>query len=156
MNYFLNDEITEDTVHDLIAVINEAEEKEDSLSVYVSSNGGDAYLMTILIHLLCYCKVQVDMFAIQAFSAGCGLFKGCKSDNIKRYAFPHSVFMDHPGIIHGTLSKNGVHYHETYDKSTEYLKKNTIKPFQDTDPDYFFGPEEALSLGLIDEIIELF
>ncbi len=156
IRYLLSEEIDNDEFANILDIINQAEEKEETLAIYVNCAGGEVDVMAMIAHALMYSNVEIELHAMQAFSAACELFKICKSDNIKRYATPMSMFMDHPGVISGIISKNGINYHEVITKREEYTAKMMIKPFADTDPDYFFGAEEALKLGIVDEIIELF
>lgn len=156
IRYLLFEEINNDEFVNILDIINQAEEKEETLVIYVNSAGGEVEITAMIAHALMYSNVEIELHAMQAFSAACELFKMCKSDNIKRYATPMSMFMDHPGVVSGIISKNGINYHEVIAKRKKFADKMMVKPFADTDPDYFFGAEEALKLGIIDEIIELF
>jgi ATP-dependent protease ClpP protease subunit len=156
IRYLLSEDIDNDEFANILDIINQAEEKEETLVIYVNSAGGEVEITAMIAHALMYSNVEIELYAMQAFSAACVLFKMCKSDNIKRYATPMSMFMDHPSVVSGIISKNGINYHEVIAKREEYTNKMAVKSFADTDPDYFFGAEEALKLGIVDEIIDLF
>lgn len=156
IRYCLCGGIDDEQLINVLDIINQAEKEQEDLIIYVNSEGGDAHIAQTIAHALMYSTVQIEIHGLQVFSSACRLFKLCKADNIKRYATQASMFMDHPGMTKGIISKNGVNYHEVIAERDKYLNRAALRNFADTDPDYFFDANEALEKGYIDEIIDIY
>jgi ATP-dependent Clp protease, protease subunit len=137
----------------------------EDITIYISSNGGDAAALTNIIDVIGIISAPVSTVNMGvAYSAG-GLLLAAGAKG-KRFGFRHSEVMLH-GIqtIYPNLgeekhssSKNYLNFLiQTNETIMKMLAKNTGKSLaqvkKDCEKDMYFDSKAALQYGIIDEII---
>ncbi|KAL7269098.1 hypothetical protein RUND412_008254 [Rhizina undulata] len=141
----------------------EAENPEKPINLYINSPGGSVTAGLAIYDTMNYIQAPVSTICIgQAASMGslllCGGTKG------KRYALPHSSIMVHQpsGGYTGQASDIAIHAKEILrvrERLNMIYQKHLTKPHtldqieKIMERDLFMGAEEALEMGLIDEIL---
>ncbi len=139
----------------------EAENPKKDIYLYINSPGGYITSGLAIYDTIQYIRPDVNTICIgmAASMAAVLLSAGAKG---KRYALPHSRIMIHQpfGGVQGQAIDIKIHAEEIMrmrDMLNEILAKHTGQPKEkiekDTDRNYFMSPQEALSYGLVDEII---
>ncbi|MEN3046521.1 MAG: ATP-dependent Clp endopeptidase proteolytic subunit ClpP [Candidatus Hydrothermales bacterium] len=139
----------------------EAENPKKDIYLYINSPGGYISAGLAIYDTIQYIRPDVNTICIgmAASMAAILLASGKKG---KRFALPHSRIMIHQpfGGVHGQAIDIKIHAEEIMkmrDILNEILSKHTGQPKEkiekDTDRNYFMSPQEALSYGIIDEII---
>jgi ATP-dependent Clp protease protease subunit len=139
----------------------EAENPKKDIYLYINSPGGYITSGLAIYDTIQYIRPDVNTICIgmAASMAAVLLAAGTKG---KRYALPHSRIMIHQpmGGVQGQAIDIKIHAEEIMrmrDMLNEILSKHTGQPKEkiekDTDRNYFMSPQEALTYGLIDEII---
>ena len=161
---FLGTEV-EDSIANLIAaqlLFLEAEDPDKDVSLYVNSPGGSAYAGMAIYDTMQFVKPDVRTTCIgMAMSAAAMIL--CGGAPGKRSALPNAKMMIHQGSagFRGTPADIEIHAQEVLSmtrRMAEILAKLTGQPFEqvmlDIDRDRFMTPDEALSYGLIDKLVE--
>jgi ATP-dependent Clp protease protease subunit len=139
----------------------ESEDPEKDIHLYINSPGGDLTALLAIYDTLKYIKPDVSTFCFgQAASAGAVLLgAGTKS---KRFALPHSRNVLHQpwGGVGGQASDIEIQAKEILrmrDLLNEMLSADTGQPVdriaKDTDRDFVMTADEAVTYGLVDEVI---
>lgn len=139
----------------------ESENPDKDISLYINSPGGSVSAGLAIYDTMQFIKPDVCTLCVgQAASAGALLLTaGAKG---KRYCLPNATVMIHQVLsgYQGQATDIEIHARETLriaQKVNEILALHTGKPLdqikKDTDRDNFMTPEEALSYGLIDQIM---
>ncbi len=139
----------------------EAENPKKDIYLYINCPGGYITSGLAIYDTIQYIRPDVNTICIgmAASMAAVLLAAGTKG---KRYALPHSRIMIHQpmGGVQGQAIDIKIHAEEIMkmrDIINEILSKHTGQPKEkiekDTDRNYFMSPNEALTYGLIDEII---
>lgn len=139
----------------------EAENPKKDIYLYINSPGGYITSGLAIYDTIQYIRPDVNTICIgmAASMAAVLLAAGTKG---KRYALPHSRIMIHQpfGGVQGQAIDIKIHAEEIMrmrEMLNEVLAKHTGQPKEkiekDTDRNYFMSPQEALSYGLVDEII---
>jgi ATP-dependent Clp protease protease subunit len=160
---FIGTPIDDDVANIVIAqlLFLESEDPDKDISIYVNSPGGSVTSGLAIYDTMQYVKASVSTICLgQAASmAAVLLASGAKG---KRFAVPNARIMIHQlsGGFSGQASDIEIQAREALRlKKTldEILAKHTGQPIdrisKDTDRDYFMSPDEAMSYGLIDEVI---
>jgi len=156
--------VLDDTVANLICaqmLFLESEDPEKDIHLYINSPGGDLTALLAIYDTLKYIKPDVSTFCFgQAASAGAVLLgAGTKS---KRFALPHSRIVLHQpwGGVGGQASDIEIQAKEILrmrDLLNEMLSADTGQPVEriqkDTDRDFVMTADEAVTYGLVDEVI---
>jgi len=156
--------VLDDTVANLICaqmLFLESEDPEKDIHLYINSPGGDLTALLAIYDTLKYIKPDVSTFCFgQAASAGAVLLgAGTKS---KRFALPHSRIVLHQpwGGVGGQASDIEIQAKEILrmrDLLNEMLSADTGQPVdriaKDTDRDFVMTADEAVTYGLVDEVI---
>ncbi|EMR08463.1 ATP-dependent Clp endopeptidase, proteolytic subunit ClpP [Pneumocystis murina B123] len=154
----------------------EAENPEKPISLYINSSGGNVTAGLALYDTMQYIRSPVSTLCIgQASSMASLLLAGGAPG--QRYALPHASIMIHQpsGGVSGQASDIAIHAREIlkvrerlnliYQKHLTRIKDlNDIGKFSNNlllltalekimERDYFLTPQEALELGIIDEIL---
>ncbi|QSL64512.1 hypothetical protein MERGE_001813 [Pneumocystis wakefieldiae] len=141
----------------------EAENPEKPISLYINSSGGNVTAGLALYDTMQYIRSPVSTLCIgQASSMASLLLAGGAPG--QRYALPHASIMIHQpsGGVSGQASDIAIHAREILKVRERlnliYQKHLTrIKNLDDIEKimerDYFLTPQEALELGIIDEIL---
>ena len=140
----------------------ESENPEKDISIYINSPGGSISAGLAIYDTMQFISPSISTLCIgQAASMGAILLAG--GEKGKRFALPNSRIMIHQplGGFQGQASDFEIHAKEMLlvkQKVNEILSKHTGKTLkkveQDTDRDNFLNATEAVTYGIIDEILE--
>ena len=139
----------------------QAEDSEKDISIYINSPGGTVTAGLAIYDTIKFVSPDVSTICIgQASSmAAILLAAGAKG---KRYALPNSRVMIHQplGGVEGQASDIQIHANEINkikQKLNSILSELTKQPLEkvenDTDRNYFMSSEEAVSYGIVDEVL---
>jgi ATP-dependent Clp protease protease subunit len=139
----------------------ESEEPEKDIHLYINSPGGDITALFAIYDTLKFVKADVSTFCFgQAASAAAVLLAA--GANGKRFALPHARILLHQpwGGVEGQASDIELQAKEILrmrDLLTGLLAEDTgqtqEKVAKDTDRDFIMTAEEAVTYGIIDEVI---
>ncbi len=139
----------------------ESENPEKDVSVYINSPGGSVSAGLAIYDTMQFIKPDVSTLCIgQAASMGALLLAAGAKD--KRFALPNSRVMIHQpmGGFQGQASDIEIHAKEILflrQRLNEILARHTgqeIKTIErDTERDNFFGADEAVKYGLVDQVL---
>ncbi|MGN0106192.1 MAG: ClpP family protease, partial [Hominilimicola sp.] len=136
--------------------------KRKPIKIYISSNGGFVYDMWALIDIILTSKTPVYTYCTgYAMSAGLQIFLA----GHKRYCSKHATFVYHQlsGGVVGTYQSMAENMDESkYQQNAieEYVRSRTnitmkqLEEIRIKKHDVFIHSDEALDLGIVDEIIE--
>lgn len=163
---YLTGEIDEHTGHEFIArsrtvLLNRPEEKQDDpLTVLLDSGGGDAYSMFSIIDFMESLPIKVNITARgRAMSAGAMLLAagtGVRAAGRRTTIMVHEGFTMQQGKS-SDIKAASKHMSRIEDYCNDMLGEKTNKDSQwwqdNTKTDHYMSAEEALELGIIDEIV---
>jgi ATP-dependent Clp protease, protease subunit len=139
----------------------ESEEPDKDIHLYINSPGGDITALFAIYDTLKFVKADVSTFCFgQAASAAAVLLAA--GANGKRFALPHARIMLHQpwGGVEGQASDIELQAREILrmrDLLTGMLAEDTgqtqEKVAKDTDRDFIMTADEAVTYGIIDEVI---
>jgi ATP-dependent Clp protease, protease subunit len=154
----------DDTVANLVCaqmLFLESEEPDKDIHLYINSPGGDITALFAIYDTLKFVKPDVSTFCFgQAASAAAVLLAA--GANGKRFALPHARILLHQpwGGVEGQASDIELQAKEILrmrDLLTGLLAEDTgqthEKVAKDTDRDFIMTSEEAVTYGVIDEVI---
>ena len=160
---FLGTEVTDDSANLIAAqlLFLEAEDPGRDISLYINSPGGSAYAGMAIYDTMQYVKPAVSTVCVgMAMSAGAMIL--CGGANGKRFVLPNAKVMIHQGSggFRGSPADIQIAAREILDmtdrmatiiaKHSGQTKEQVLK---DIDRDHFLSPEEAVTYGLVDEVI---
>lgn len=160
---FLGSEVTDALANSIIAqlLVLESEDPKKEISLYINSPGGSVTAGLAIYDTMQYIRAPVSTICIgQAASMGALLLTAGAEG--RRFMLPHARAMLHQplGGFSGQASDIDIQAKEMlYIKGllNEIIAKHTGKTLEqvklDTDRDYYLSAEEALSYGLIDEVV---
>lgn len=140
----------------------QAEDPKKDIYLYINSPGGSVYAGLGIYDTMQYLTAPVNTMCM-GLAASMGAFLLAAGTKGKRTALPNSRIMIHQpsGGYQGTaadieIAANEVLYIRR--RLNEVLARHTGQPVEriqeDVDRDRFMGPEEAVSYGLIDRVLE--
>ena len=139
----------------------ESENPDKDIHLYINSPGGSVTAGLSIYDTMQFIKPDVSTMCIgQAASMGALLLTGGAKG--KRYCLPHSRMMIHQplGGFQGQASDFDIHAREILsirEKLNKILSEHTGQPIekvqQDTDRDNFLSANDAVSYGLIDQVM---
>ncbi len=139
----------------------ESENPDKDIHLYINSPGGSVTAGMSIYDTMQFIKPDVSTMCIgQAASMGALLLTGGAKG--KRYCLPHSRMMIHQplGGYQGQASDIDIHAREILlirEKLNKILSGHTGQPIekvqQDTDRDNFLSANDAVSYGLIDQVL---
>ncbi|MGR9100343.1 MAG: ATP-dependent Clp endopeptidase proteolytic subunit ClpP [Gammaproteobacteria bacterium] len=139
----------------------ESENPDKDIHLYINSPGGSVTAGLAIYDTMQFIKPDVSTMCIgQAASMGALLLAGGAEK--KRYCLPHSRMMIHQplGGFQGQASDFDIHAREILlvrERLNKILAKHTGQSIekiqQDTDRDNFMSGNEAVSYGLIDQVL---
>ena len=155
----VNDEIANIIIAQLLFL--ESEDPDKDIMLYINSPGGHVTAGLAIYDTMQYVRCDVQTICMgQAASMGAFLLAaGAKG---KRFSLPHARILIHQplGGFQGQATEIDIHAREilkTRDNLNDLLARHTGQPLDrirnDTERDYFMGPTEAKSYGLIDDVI---
>lgn len=135
-------------------------EERKPIRIMFFSNGGDLDVNNSMVDIIKMSKTPVYGYNMgKAYSAGCFIFMACH----KRFAMPHSTFLLHKGSgsFEGTFDEVASHmseYQRSIDELCEYIISNSKITKEKLDEniwnEWFITADEALELGVVDEIVK--
>lgn len=177
-NLFIVGDITQESLHEVvksIITINESDRSIESLSslhgynytpkpikIYIESYGGDVVPTMGLVGVIQQSKTPVHTISVGG-AMSCGFILLISGH--KRFCYEHSTPLYHQisGFKRGTLknqeegmtqSKKFQKWVETHTLSNTRMTKNKLKRIYKGKKDLYMTSQEALDLGVVDEIIK--
>ena len=161
---FLSGAIDDDTANTVVAqmLFLEMEDPDADICLYINSPGGSVTAGMAIYDTMQYIKPQVRTVCI-GMAASMGAFLLMAGQKGKRCALPNSEVMIHQplGGAQGQATDVAIHAEwliRTKEKMTRMKAEMTGQDIEtirrDLERDHFLSAEEALSYGIIDEIIE--
>jgi len=139
----------------------EAENPDKDIHLYINSPGGSVTAGMAIYDTMQFIKPDVSTICIgQACSMGALLLAGGAAG--KRYCLPHSRMMIHQplGGFQGQASDIEIHAREILtirERLNKVLAEHTGQPIEviarDTDRDNFMSGDDAVTYGLIDQVL---
>jgi ATP-dependent Clp protease protease subunit len=160
---FLGREVEEEMANVIVAqlLLLEAEDPEGDVSLYVNSPGGSAYAGMAIYDAMQHIKPDVRTICFgMGMSAAAMIVAGGAPG--KRFALPNAKLMIHQGSAgyRGTPADIDIAAREvlsTTRQMAEILARHTGRDvdrvLEDIDRDRFMTPEEAVSYGLVDDVL---
>ncbi|XZE46324.1 ATP-dependent Clp protease proteolytic subunit [Pirellulaceae bacterium SH467] len=161
---FLGQQVDDEIANALVAqmLFLQSDDPKADIHMYINSPGGSVSAGMAIYDTMQFVSCDVATYCIgQAASMGAVLLTaGAKN---KRYSLPNSRIMIHQPLagMQGTAEEISIHVQEfrrTKRRLNEILIKHCGQSLekieQDTDRDRFMDPEEAVSYGLIDKVID--
>lgn len=160
---FLTGEINDVSADLVVAqmIFLEAEDPDKDIFLYVNSPGGSVTAGMAIYDTMQYIKCDVSTICI-GMAASMGAFLLAAGSRGKRKALPNSEIMIHQplGGTQGQVTDIEIHakrYLAIKEKMNKILSERTGQKLEkikrDVERDYFMTAEEALSYGIVDEII---
>lgn len=160
---FLGGEVNDDSANLIVAqmLFLEMEDPDADIMLYINSPGGSVTAGMAIYDTMRYLKCEVSTLCI-GMAASMGAFLLAAGAKGKRKALPNAEIMIHQpsGGAQGQATDIAIHAEQILRvkrKMNEILSANTGRPFEDVERDverdHFMTAEQALSYGLIDEII---
>ncbi|MBE5785486.1 MAG: ATP-dependent Clp endopeptidase proteolytic subunit ClpP [Clostridiales bacterium] len=160
---FLGGEVTDEEANLVVAqlLFLEADDPDKDISLYINSPGGSVTAGMAIYDTMQYIKCDVSTICL-GMAASMGAFLLAAGAKGKRRALPNSEIMIHQplGGARGQATDVAIHAEwllRTKEKLNTILAERTGQPLKkvqaDTERDNFMTAEDALSYGLIDEII---
>jgi ATP-dependent Clp protease protease subunit len=142
-----------------------AESSEREVNLYISSHGGSVDAGLAIYDTMRHLPCPVSTTCI-GYAASFGTVLLMAGDKGRRRALPHARIHMHQPLIQGGLGGQAtdidIHAREilhTRDVLNGLLVHHTGQPLErikrDTERDFFMSAEEAITYGLIDEILQL-
>jgi ATP-dependent Clp protease protease subunit len=155
---FIEDELANLVIAQMLFL--EADDPDKDIYLYINSPGGSVTAGMAIYDTMQYVRPAISTICMgQAASMGAFLLAaGAKG---KRFSLPHARILIHQplGGFQGQATDIDIHAKEilkTRDKLNELLAKHTGQPLDrirnDTERDYFMGPQESKEYGLIDDV----
>ena len=154
----------DDTVANLICaqmLFLESEDPDKDINLYINSPGGDITGLLAIYDTMKYIKPDVSTFCFGQAASAAAVLLGAGARG-KRYALPHArVLLHQPwGGVGGQASDIEIQAREILrmkDMLNEMLAADTGQTVEriakDTDRDFIMEAPEAVTYGLIDEVI---
>ncbi|CCB89837.1 ATP-dependent Clp protease proteolytic subunit [Simkania negevensis] len=156
----INDQVANAVVAQLIFL--RAEDPKKDISIYINSPGGIISAGLAIYDTMRFLGVDINTYCIgQAASLGALLL--CAGTKGKRYALTHSRMMIHQPIGGITGSSADIHIQAQeilYMKNAlaKIIAEHTGQPLEkiieDSERDFYMGPQDAVKYGLIDKVVE--
>tara|TARA_Y100001968_G_scaffold304356_1_gene319290 strand:+ start:155 stop:745 length:591 start_codon:yes stop_codon:yes gene_type:complete len=160
---FLGEPVTNDSANRIVAqmLFLEAEDPDKDIFLYINSPGGSVYDGLGIFDTMQHVKPDVQTVCV-GLAASMGAFLLCAGAKGKRSSLMHSRIMIHQplGGARGQASDIRIQADEILflkDRLNQELSDRTGQPIErikeDTDRDFFMSPEEAVTYGLIDSVV---
>ena len=137
------------------------QESEEPIKVFIDSPGGDADAGFAILDMMRFVRPPVKMIGM-GLVASAGAIVLLAAPRERRFALPNSRYLIHQPMagFRGVGTEIEIHAKEIdlmRRKMNDLISQETGKPVaeveQDTDRDYWMGAEEALTYGLVGNII---
>jgi ATP-dependent Clp protease protease subunit len=161
---FLGEEVNHHTANLVVAQLLHLahEDPNKDIQLYINSPGGSVYDGLAILDTMNFIKPDVSTIAV-GLSASMGAVLLAAGKKGKRYALPHSKVMIHQPSsgFRGTASDIEIDARETLEIKklleelmAKYTGKSAKQINKDMDRDKWLTADDALSYGIIDEIIK--
>lgn len=161
---FIEGEITEETACEFVKkiMILNGEDSSAPIDILINSPGGEINSGMLMYDVIQASKAPIRMFCLgKAYSMAAVLF-AC--GNHGRYMLPHGELMIHEPLLGSHVCGNSSSIKSISDillntkrKMNQILAKHTGKSEEEVEKatgfDHYFSPEESVSFGLADEIV---
>lgn len=165
---FLTGEVTEEMADSFVSELLYLVQSDEPIDIYINSPGGSVNAGLVIYDMIQACegKVPINMYCIgMAASMGAVILAGGQKG--RRFILPHSKCMIHEPLIQGgmggsatTIKKTAESILETKSVINGILAKHTGKTIREIDKatafDNYMNAEDAIKLGICDEIRNLF
>ncbi|MEQ1828302.1 MAG: ATP-dependent Clp protease proteolytic subunit [Pirellula sp.] len=161
---FLGTQVDDEVANALVAqmLFLQSDDPKADIHMYINSPGGSVTAGMAIYDTMQFVSCDVATYCIgQAASMGAVLLTaGAKN---KRYSLPNSRIMIHQPLagMQGTAEEISIHlteFQRTKRRLNEILIRHCGQDLdkieRDTDRDRFMDPEEAVTYGLIDKVVE--
>lgn len=155
----INDQVANAVIAQLLFL--ESDDPERDVHVYINSPGGSVTAGLAIYDTMQYIRPKVSTICIgQAASMGAVLLAGGEAG--RRFSLPNSRVLIHQplGGVQGQASDIELHAREILrlrERLNQILAHHTQKDLaqieRDTDRDYILSAEEAVTYGLIDQVL---
>ena len=160
---FLSGEIDDVTANLVVAqmIFLEAEDPDKDINLYINSPGGSITAGMAIYDTMQYIKCDCATICV-GMAASMGAFLLTAGAKGKRKALPNSEIMIHQplGGTQGQATDIAIHAQRIInikDKMNRIMSERTGQPLEkvqkDVERDYFMNADEALTYGIVDEII---
>jgi len=160
---FLGEPVTNDSANRVVAqlLFLEAEDPDKDIFLYINSPGGSVYDGLGIFDTMQHVKPDVHTVCV-GLAASMGAFLLCAGAKGKRSSLVHSRIMIHQplGGARGQASDIRIQADEILFLKSKLNKELSIRTGQpldrieeDTDRDFFMSPQEALTYGIIDTVL---
>lgn len=157
-----------DTIHDTMAnviiaqlLFLESDDPEKEIHLYINSPGGSVNAGLAIYDTMQYIRCPVSTICIGQAASMAALLMAAGNQG-KRYSLPHSRMLLHQplGGFSGQATDIDIQAKELLfikQQLIDIIAKHTGQPIdrirEDTDRDFYLGPQAAKEYGLIDEVI---
>ena len=160
---FLGEEVTDVSASVIVAqlLFLEAEDPGKDISLYINSPGGSVTVGMAIYDTMNYIKSDVSTLCV-GMAASMGAFLLAGGAKGKRFILPNAEVMIHQpsGGARGQATEIQIVAEkilQTKEKLNRILADNTGQPYEivcrDTERDHYMTAEEAVSYGLVDQIL---
>lgn len=160
---FLSGEIDDVTANLVVAqmIFLEAEDPDKDINLYINSPGGSITAGMAIYDTMQYIKCDCSTICV-GMAASMGAFLLTAGAKGKRKALPNSEIMIHQplGGTQGQATDIAIHAQRIInikEKMNRIMSERTGQPLEkvqkDVERDYFMNADEALTYGIVDEII---
>ena len=160
---FLGEEVTDVSASVVVAqlLFLEAEDPGKDINLYINSPGGSVTAGMAIYDTMNYIKSDVSTFCV-GMAASMGAFLLAGGAKGKRFILPNAEVMIHQpsGGARGQATEIQIVAEkilQTKEKLNRILAANTGQPYEvvcrDTERDHYLTAEEAVSYGLVDQIL---
>src|SRR3989339_606022 len=160
---FLGTEIDDTVANIVIAqlLFLESQDKTKDIRLYINSPGGSVTAGLAIYDAMQYVKPNVSTICVGLAASMAAVLLAAGAPR-KRFSLPNSEIMIHQvlGGVQGQATDIKIHAERILkmkDRLNDILSGHTGQPKErverDTDRDYFLDPKDAVSYGLIDQVI---
>ncbi|MBE9042495.1 ATP-dependent Clp endopeptidase proteolytic subunit ClpP [Oscillatoriales cyanobacterium LEGE 11467] len=161
---FLGQPVNDDLANNIVAQLLylEADDPEKDIYLYINSPGGSVSAGMGIFDTMNYVRPDVSTICM-GLAASMGAFLLSGGTKGKRLSLPHSRIMIHQplGGAQGQATDIAIQAEQiikTKRRLNELLADHTGQPLErieeDTERDFFMSPEESVTYGLIDKVID--
>jgi len=157
----INDQVANAVVAQLVFL--RAEDPKKDVSIYINSPGGIVSAGLAIYDTMRFLGVDINTYCVGQ-AVGLAAILLCAGTKGKRFSLPHSRVMLHQpkGMLTGSSSEIYIQAQEIVYMKKEInviAAKHTGQPLEkiieESERDFYMSPEEAVSYGLIDQVVVL-
>ena len=163
---FISEEVTDAMASVVTAqlLFLDSQDPGKDINMYINSPGGSVTAGFAIVDTMNFVKSPVSTICI-GLAASFGAILLCNGEKGKRFMLPNAEVMIHQpaisGGLRGTASDIKIasdQMQQSKRRLNQFIADHTGQPFEvvarDTERDYYMTAEEALSYGVVDQIIE--